>query len=144
MSARARQEELIDDYMLLDDLRERFQLIVETAGASARTYPEEFRTDSRLIPGCVSRIWLATRLSPEETVDLFIESESPALHSIGALFSRIYCNEDPQEVLDTEPEFIERLGIDRHLTPTRLRGLRQLRRTLVENVRALTLPAAEE
>jgi cysteine desulfuration protein SufE len=144
MSTRARQEELIEDYLLIDNDRERFQLIVETAGASAKPYPEDFRTDSHLVPGCVSKMWLATRPTPEGAVELLIESESPALHSIGALFSRIYTDGSPQEILDTEPEFVERLGIDRHLTPTRLRGLRNLRRTLINSVTALFLSVPEE
>jgi cysteine desulfuration protein SufE len=75
-------------------------------------------------------------------VDVLIESESPALAGIAALFSRVYSGSPPAEILATEPDFIERLGIDRHLTPTRARGLRRLREMLVERVKGLAEAAA--
>lgn len=137
MSAAARQDLVVEEYGLIDDPRERFQIIVETAGRSADALLESERTAENLVPGCVSKVWLALRPQRDATVDVAIESESPALSGVAALFCRIYSGSTPAEVVATTPEFIERLGIDRFLTPTRSRGLRRLREMLVERVSRL-------
>lgn len=137
MSASARQDLLVEEYGLIDDPRERFQIIVETAGGGSTPLLESERTKQNLVPGCVSKVWLALRPQGGGTVEVLIESESPALAGIAALFCRVYSGSNPTEILATEPNFIERLGIDRFLTPTRARGLRRLREMLVERVSEL-------
>ncbi len=132
MTAADRQERLVEEYLLVEDPRERFQLIVETASAGMEPLAEEDRTETNLVPGCVSRVWLSVRARADVRLDVGIESESPALQGIAALYRRVYSGATPHEILATAPAFLERLGIDRHLTPTRLRGLRRLRERLVE------------
>jgi|APTNR8051073442_1049403.scaffolds.fasta_scaffold87439_2 cysteine desulfuration protein SufE len=142
MTASERQSLLIEDYGLIDDPRERFQLIVETAATGALALADADRIEANLVPGCVSKVWLALRPRSDGTVDVLVESESPALAGIAALFCRVYSGSPPAEILATEPDFIERLGIDRHLTPTRARGLRRLREMLFERVKVLADAAA--
>jgi len=136
MTVRERQNLLVEDYGVIEDSFERFQLIVDTAHNSLAPFPEELRTDDRLVPGCVSRVWLAVRETGAGHFEVMIDSEAPALKSIGALFCRVYSDAPGADIAGTPPDFIERLAIDRHLTPTRLRGLSQIRRTLVELVSA--------
>lgn len=137
MTADERQCCLVEDYAAIDDPRERFQLIVETAASGAPPFPEASRVAANLVSGCVSRVWLATLSETSGSVAVRIDSESPAMRALGALLVRIYSGSPPREILETEPVFVERLGIDRHLTPTRLRGLRRLREELVRRVSAL-------
>jgi cysteine desulfuration protein SufE len=143
MTASGRQDLLVEDYGMIEDPRERFQLIVETAAACAPSLTEAERTEANLVPGCVSKVWLALRPQSDGTLEVLIESESPALAGIAALFCRVYSGSPPAEILTTEPDFIERLGIDRHLTPTRTRGLRRLREMLVERVTLLAEAGAQ-
>lgn len=131
MTANERQKEVIGDYSVIDDPLERFQIIVETARTGE--FPERFRTDEYLVPGCTSRVWLGV-WRENEVIRVAVDSDSPALKGIGALFERVYSESTKDEVRDLDPEFIERLGIDRQLTPTRRRGLANLRRRLVELV----------
>ncbi len=137
MTAEQRQDQLIKEYLLIPEERERFQLIVETAGKGA-SMPDHERCDANLVPGCVSRVWLSVRPRAGGTVEVMVESESPALSGIAGLFRRVYSGSTPEEILSTDPRFIERLAIDRFLTPTRLRGLRRLREVLVEKARTLS------
>lgn len=136
MTARERQDLLVEDYGMIENSFERFQLIVDTAHSSLAPFPEDLRTDDRLVPGCVSRVWLAVAGTGDGHFEVMIDSEAPALKSIGALFCRIYSGASRSEILETPPDFIDRLAIDRHLTPTRLRGLSQIRKTLVERASA--------
>ena len=134
MTVKERQDRLVEDYGMIENSFERFQLIVDTAHSTLTPFPEELRTDDRLVPGCVSRVWLAVREGDSGHFEVLIDSEAPALKSIGALFCRVYSGAAGSEIAGTPPDFIERLAIDRHLTPTRLRGLSQIRRMLLELV----------
>lgn len=136
MTADQRQDQIIEEYLLLPDLRERFQLIVETA--AGRGIPDHERCEENLVPGCASRVWLSVKPCPDGRLEVSIESDSPALSGIAALYRRIYSGSTPEEILSTEPRFIEALAIDRFLTPTRLRGLRRLREWMVAKTRDLT------
>lgn len=131
MTAAERQDALVEEYRWIEDARERFQSIVDSAPGGP-VLEEGERTDGNLVPGCVSWVWLVVRREADATYRVGIESESPALAGIAVLFRRIYDGATREEILVTEPDFIERLGIDRFLTPTRLRGLRRLRALLVE------------
>ncbi|MDF1740648.1 MAG: SufE family protein [Verrucomicrobiales bacterium] len=131
MSVIERQEQLIEDYGIIPDPLERFQLIVESGGGSAEPFPEEARTEANLVPGCVSKVWVTGGVK-EGILDLSIDSEAPALAAIGTLMCRLYSGARFSEVLAVEPDFIAELGIDRNLTPTRLRGLGNIRKRIVE------------
>jgi cysteine desulfuration protein SufE len=134
MTVSERQNLLVEDYLLIENSFERFQVLVDTAYTVLEPYPDEFRDVEHLVPGCVSRVWLAVRRNNEDAFEVLLDSEAPALRSIGALFCRVYSGGSGTDIVNTPPDFIERLSIDRHLTPTRLRGLRQIREILVERV----------
>lgn len=137
MTVGERQRRLVEDYSIVADPRERFQLIVETAAAAAPAFPENARVETNLVPGCASRVWLDAGVLADGTAAVWIDSESPALRAIGSLLARVYSGAPPQEILETEPFFIESLGIDRLLTPTRQRSLRRLREGIVAKVSLL-------
>ncbi|MEC5128696.1 SufE family protein [Verrucomicrobiales bacterium BCK34] len=131
MSVIERQEQLIEDYGIIPDPMERFQLIVESGGGGTDPFPEEARTEENLVPGCVSKVWV-TGAVKDGVLDLRIDSEAPALAAIGALMCRLYSGAEVSAVVAVEPDFIVELGIDRNLTPTRLRGLGNIRKRIVE------------
>ncbi len=137
MTAGDRQRVLVEDYLLIEDPRERFQIIVETAASHLEPFPDEFRNEDHLVPGCVSKVWIALWEGNDGAIELRIDSESPALRSLGALYCRLYAGAKCQDIMDTEPDFIETLKIDLNLTPTRMRGLRRLRERIIESVAGL-------
>lgn len=134
MTARERQEEVVSDYGVIEDPLERFQVIVETARGVE--LPEGFRRDEYLVPGCTSQVWLGV-WGETGTVQVAIDSDAPALRGVGALFSKIYSGATSAEIREVEPDFIQALAIDRQLTPTRRRGLANIRNRLVEIVEQL-------
>jgi cysteine desulfuration protein SufE len=138
MTVAERQAELIGEYRIIEHALERFQVILETVPARALPYPEEYRNADHLVPGCTSAVWLAVwELSPDCWA-VRIAADTPSLAAIGALFSMIYDGGRGEEIRSVEPEFLAALGIDRQLTPTRLRGLGFLRAKLVEATMAAT------
>ncbi len=138
MTVAERQAELIGEYRIIEHVLERFQMILDTVPARALPYPEEYRNADHLVPGCTSSVWLAVWEASPDSWAVRVAAEAPSLAAIGALFSMIYDGGRGEEIRSVEPEFLAALGIDRQLTPTRLRGLGFLRAKLVEATMAAT------
>lgn len=138
MTVAERQAELIGEYRLIEHALERFQVIIDTVTTRALPYPEEYRNADHLVPGCTSSVWLAVWETTPDRWAVRVAAEAPSLAAIGALFSMIYDGSRGEEIRSIEPDFLSALGIDRQLTPTRLRGLGFLRAKLVEATKQLT------
>jgi len=124
------QQQLIDDYLLIENSQERFSALVDRARAHPGV-PESEHCDANLVPGCVSRVWLVGEV--ENGVCRFrADAESSILRGIVSLLANLYSGHPPEEVLATEPEFLERLHLLDHLSPTRRKGLRHVRTRMKE------------
>ena len=88
--------------------------------------PPEQRVDANLVPGCVSRVWL-TGFLENGRCRIRMDAESVMVKGLARVLVDIYDDATPQEILNTEPEVFEALGIARQLTPTRLNGLSNIR-----------------
>lgn len=133
MNVREKQQRIIDDFLLIEDPMERFQLIVDTAGSRLRSFPASKKNDESLIPGCRSQVWIAEGdESRPDNFDLRLESDAPALRGVVSLFCELYSGVPAREVIEVEPEFVSTLKIDSLLTPTRRRGLGFIRESIRE------------
>ena len=134
MGLAEKQRELIDDFSIIEDPVERFSAIVDR-GRQALPVPEADRTDAHLVPGCTSRVWLSGWLDREAeppSCQFRVEADAPSVQGVAALLCELYSGATPSEVRGVEPECLEALGIDRQLTPTRVRGLGQVRRRIAD------------
>lgn len=115
------QEEIIDEFELFDDWMQRYEYIIES-GKSLPQIENEFKTDSNLIKGCQSKVWLHGQ---SEDGKLFFSADSDAILTRGiiALLLRVYSGQTPKDILDAEPFFIDQIGLKEHLSPTRANGL---------------------
>ncbi len=132
MDLAEKQRGLIEDFSLIEDPAERFAAIIDR-GRRAPDYPDHARTDSRLVPGCASRVWLTGWQDDKDgTCEFRVDADAPSIQGVAALLCELYSGAPPEEVVAVEPECLEALGIHRQLTPTRLRGLAQVRRRIRE------------
>lgn len=115
------QDEVIEEFSDLDDWMDRYQLLIDM-GREQEPLPEEYKTDQNLIDGCQSRVWLQ---ADYENGILTFRAESDALivKGIVALLIRVLSGHTPQEILDADLYFIDRIGLAEHLSPTRSNGL---------------------
>lgn len=115
------QDEIIEDFTALDDWMDRYSLLIEL-GEEQAPLPAEDKTEDNLIDGCQSRLWLVCE---EKEGLLYYRAESDALivKGIVALLIRILNGHTPQEILDSDLYFIDRVGLSEHLSPTRSNGL---------------------
>jgi len=115
------QDEIIASFGVFGDWLDRYQYLIDL-GRKLPVLPEHEKTEDKLLAGCQSRVWLhlegnAARISVRANSDAAIVS------GLIALLIRVYSGCSARQVLDTEPYFIDAIGLSSHLSPTRANGL---------------------
>ena len=116
------QDEVIEEFSDFDDWMDKYQLLIDL-GSDQQPLPESAKTEQNLIDGCQSRVWLTAELTPEGLVHFEAESDALIVKGIVTLLIRVLSDHTPQEILDADLYFIERIGLREHLSPTRSNGL---------------------
>jgi cysteine desulfuration protein SufE len=115
------QDEIIAEFSDFDDWLDRYQLLIDL-GSEQEPLPDEYKTDNNLIEGCQSRVWLQADYV-DGKVHFRAESDAMIVKGIVSLLIRVYSDRTPDEILNTEPRFVEAIGLKEHLSPTRSNGL---------------------
>ena len=115
------QDEIIEEFSGLDDWMDRYQLLIDMGGET-EPLPDSDKVEQNLIDGCQSRVWL---VCDEKEGRLYFRAESDALivKGIVTLLIRVLSGHTPDEILDADLYFIEKIGLRGHLSPTRSNGL---------------------
>ena len=115
------QDEIIEEFEDLTDWMDRYQLLIDL-GSELEPLDDKYKTESNLINGCQSRVWIQADYKDGL---LYFTADSDALIVKGliALLIRVLSEHTPQEILDSELYFIDRIGLSDHLSPTRSNGL---------------------
>lgn len=121
MSINELQDEVIAEFSDFDDWMDRYQLLIDL-GNEQEPLEEKYKTEQNLIEGCQSRVWLQA-----DDVDgkIVFKAESDALivKGIIALLIKVLSGHTPDEILNTDLYFIDKIGLKEHLSPTRSNGL---------------------
>lgn len=115
------QDEVIEEFSDLDDWMDRYQLLIDM-GREQEPLPEEYKTEQNLIDGCQSRVWLQADYKGG-ILTFRAESDALIVKGIVTLLIRVLSGHTPQEILDADLYFIDRIGLTEHLSPTRSNGL---------------------
>lgn len=121
MTLEEKQNEIIDEFSAFDDWMDRYQYLVEL-GNALPPLPEADKTDQNLIDGCQSRVWLVADYA-DGRITFRSESDAVIVKGIVALLVRVLSGCTPDEILDSDLHFIDRIGLKEHLSPTRSNGL---------------------
>ena len=115
------QDEIIEEFSGFDDWMDKYQLLIDL-GNEQEPLDEKYKTESNLIDGCQSRVWLQADYH-DGIIDFTAESDALIVKGIVALLIRVLSGHTPQEILDAELYFIDQIGLKEHLSPTRSNGL---------------------
>lgn len=121
MTIKEIQEEIIEDFDLFEDWMQRYEFIIEM-GKSLPGISETNKTDDNLIKGCQSKVWLHADYKDGKLV-FSADSDAILTKGIIALLLKVFNDRTPDQILDTEPYFIDEIGLKEHLSPTRANGL---------------------
>ena len=127
------QDEIIEEFSGLDDWMDKYQLLIDL-GNELTPLDERYKTEQNLIDGCQSRVWLQADYEDGQ-IHFTAESDALIVKGIVSLLIRVLSDHTPQEILDADLYFIEKIGLKEHLSPTRSNGLV----AMVKQIRAYAL-----
>ena len=112
---------VIEDFSMYDEWLDKYEYLIEL-GKNLEPYPEEEKTEDKLIKGCQSRVWLDSRI---EGGKLFFKADSDAIITKGiiSLLIGVYSGREPREIAEDDFGFIAEIGLKENLSPTRANGL---------------------
>jgi cysteine desulfuration protein SufE len=121
MTIEQRQNELIEEFSLFDDWMEKYEYIIDM-GKDVEGLSEDQKSEDNLVKGCQSRVWL---VPTEQEGKLHFGADSDAIITRGivGMLVRVLSDATPQEILDAELFFVDKIGLKEHLSPTRSNGL---------------------
>ncbi len=115
------QNEVIEEFGDIEDWMDKYQMLIDL-GSEQEPIAEEYKTDNNLIDGCQSRVWLQADLI-DGKIHFQAESDALIVKGIIALLIKVLNDRTPDEILDADLYFIEKIGLKEHLSPTRSNGL---------------------
>ena len=115
------QNEIVDEFVIFDDWMDRYEYLIEI-GNTLEPYDDKNKTQSNLIQGCQSRVWLDAEYK-ERKIYFTAESDAIITKGIVALLIRVFSDKTPDEILNTDLFFIDKIGLKENLSPTRANGL---------------------
>lgn len=115
------QNEITDEFSMFDDWMQRYEYIIEL-GKSLPLIDEIYKTEDNIIKGCQSKVWLH---ADEKNGKIYFTADSDAILTKGiiAILIRVFSGRTPDEILNADMAFIDKIGLKEHLSPTRANGL---------------------
>ena len=122
------QAEVVADFSMYDEWLDKYEYLIDL-GRKLDAFPEELKTEDRLIKGCQSRVWLDT---VEQDGKLYFRADSDAIITKGiiSLLIGVYSGRTAREIAEDDFSFVDKLGLRENLSPTRANGLASMIETL--------------
>lgn len=121
MTINEAQDEVIEEFSDFTDWMDKYQLLIDL-GNEQEPLDNKYKTESNLIDGCQSRVWLQADYVDGKII-FTAESDALIVKGIIALLIRVLSGHTPQEILAADLYFIDQIGLKEHLSPTRSNGL---------------------
>ena len=123
-SFKEKQDAIIADFQVFDDWMDKYEMIIDL-GKEIQGISVEKRKDDQLIDGCQSRVWLKAEM--KNTIMHFsADSDAIITKGIIALLINVYNGEKPEPIVKENLYFINQIGLQEHLSPTRANGLLEM------------------
>ena len=121
MSLEEKKQAVIEEFSMYDEWLDKYEYLIEL-GKALEAYPEEEKTEEKLIKGCQSRVWLDYELKDGK---LYFRADSDAIITKGiiSLLISVYSGRTPAEIAADDFGFVDRIGLKENLSPTRANGL---------------------
>ena len=121
MTLEEKKQEIIEEFSLYDEWLDKYEYLIEL-GKSLEAFPEEKKTEDRLIKGCQSRVWLDAE---ERDGMLYFTADSDAIITKGiiSLLISVYSGRTREEIAGDDFGFVAEIGLKENLSPTRANGL---------------------
>ena len=115
------QNEIIEEFSLFEDWMQKYEYIIEL-GKTIKPIDNKNKVDSNLIKGCQSKLWLHAELKNGKVI-YTADSEAIITKGIAAVLLRVFSNQTPVDIINSDVGYIDKIGLKEHLSPTRANGL---------------------
>lgn len=123
-----RQDELVEEFSMFDDWLDKYEYLIDL-GKNLEPFPEELKTDDRLIKGCQSRVWLDAE-AKNGVIVFRADSDAIITKGIISMLISVYSGRGAAEIAEDDFSFVDRLGLKENLSPTRANGLVSMLETI--------------
>lgn len=122
------ENEVVDTFSMYDEWLDKYEYLIDL-GKNLEAYPEECKTEDKLIKGCQSRVWLDYKV---QDGGIYFKADSDAIITKGiiSLLISVYSGRTPEEIASSDFGFIEKIGLKENLSPTRANGLASMIATI--------------
>jgi cysteine desulfuration protein SufE len=121
MTIREIQDSIVQEFEQYTDWEEKYKHII-MLGKDLAPIDPEIKTDKYKITGCQSQVWINAKLQDGKII-FEADSDASIVKGLIALLIKVYSNQSPDDILNSQPLFLKKIGIDNHLSPTRKNGL---------------------
>lgn len=127
------ENEVVDTFSMYDEWLDKYEYLIDL-GKNLEAYPEECKTEDKLIKGCQSRVWLDYKVQDGR---IYFRADSDAIITKGiiSLLISVYSGRTPEEIASSDFGFIEKIGLKENLSPTRANGLA----SMISTIKAVAL-----
>jgi cysteine desulfuration protein SufE len=115
------QEEIVEEFSMFEDWMQRYEYMIEL-GKSLPLIDAQYKTDDYIIKGCQSKVWVHADLEDNKLI-FTADSDAIITKGIIAILIRAFSHQHPDAILEAGTEFIDKIGLKEHLSPTRANGL---------------------
>ena len=117
--------ELIEDFSFFDSWEDKYQYLIDL-GRNVPQMDEALKTEENKMKGCQSLVYFYQYYNEDGTITFLANSDAAIVQGLIALMLKVFSGKKPQEILDTNINFLEQIGLNDHLSPTRKNGLSSL------------------
>jgi cysteine desulfuration protein SufE len=130
------EKEIVEDFALFEDWEGKYEYLIDMA-KSLPKIEEKFKVEDNIIKGCQSRVWLHSEKRDDK---IFFTADSDAIITKGivALMVRVLSNQTPSDIVQSDLNFINAIGLKENLSPTRANGLVSMIRRMKEDALRLS------
>ena len=115
-------EAITDEFGFFDDWEDRYQMLIDQ-GRKLAPIPKKYQHDDFRLRGCQSVVYFVAEREPDDKITFMAQSDAAIVQGLVALLLRVYSGRTAKEILETEPDFLQKIGLDSHLSATRKNGL---------------------
>jgi cysteine desulfuration protein SufE len=115
------QDDIIEEFSAFEDWMDKYAYLIEL-GNSLESLENQYKTQANLIEGCQSRVWIQADYQNGK-IHFQAESDAVIVKGIVALLLRVLSDRTPEEIINSDLYFVEKIGLREHLSPTRSNGL---------------------
>ena len=115
------KQNLVEEFEFLGEWMQRYEYMIEL-GKSLPLIDEQYKTEDNIIKGCQSKVWVHAELKDDKLV-FTADSDAIITKGIIAILIRVFSIQKPKDIIESNTEFIDEIGLKEHLSPTRANGL---------------------